>query len=135
MPFKLVQQIKNQSSSTSPRIKLYITASVSSSFTSRNIPIILLNKTCIVPSIQIKAGLQHKEPIYILPLSSLIIKSFRKSNYLNCSLHLNVLLLNQIKTESEVVNMVDSDTISLQIKNLYQTIFAVPLAQGVTWAV
>lgn len=28
--------------------------------------------------------------------------------------------------------MVDSDTISLQIKNLYQTIFAVPLAQGVT---
>lgn len=70
-----------------------------------------------------------------LPLSSLIIKSFRKSNYLNCSLHLNVLLLNQIKTESEVINMVDSDTISLQIKNLYQTIFAVPLAQGVTWAV
>ena len=43
--------------------------------------------------------------------------------------------LNQIKTESEVVNMVDSDTKSLQIKNLYQTIFAVPLAQGVTWAV
>lgn len=43
-----------------------------------------------------------------------------------------MLLLNQIKTESEVVNMVDSDTISLQIKNLYQTIFAVPLAQGVT---
>lgn len=53
---------------------------------------------------------------------------------MNCSLHLNVLLLNQIKTESEVVNMVDSDIISLQIKNLYQTIFAVPLAQGVIWA-
>ena len=67
-------------------------------------------------------------------LFKLIIQS-TKSNYLNCSLHLNVLLLNQIKTESEVVNMVDSDTTSLQIKDLYQTIFAVPLAQGVTWAV
>ena len=31
--------------------------------------------------------------------------------------------------------MVDSDITSLQIKNLYQTIVAVPLAQGVTWAV